>query len=222
LASTTVPSSPVAQAPPETTTSLPQVWSEADLAAIPVESLEAEAASIAEWIASDYFTIDGGTQIAEGLARVLPRGSPLPVSASGARSYVEWARAFSVQETGPATFEIVVMVRRLGATDGGAYQRIEPVGVIITIAWTADGWSVTDLPRMVEVPLMHQATAWISSAVPPEVAAAAARLGGEMVSGSQVGEVWRLVVAIPDSTGASWPLVFWVDAAGEQVAAPIG
>ena len=50
----------------------PRAWSEADLMAFPAETLAAEAAALAEWLASDFFTIDGGTQIADDLEKVLP------------------------------------------------------------------------------------------------------------------------------------------------------
>ncbi len=54
-------------------------WSEADLMAFPSERIASEAAAVAEWLASDFFTVDGGTEIPRDLGHALPEGSPLPV-----------------------------------------------------------------------------------------------------------------------------------------------
>ncbi len=221
-AATTPTSTALTTTGPTTTGAGPQVWSEADLLAFPAESLEAEAAAMAEWLASDFFTVDGGTQIADDLQRVFPDGSALPVAASGARSFVEWARAVSVQETAPGLYEVLVVVRRLGATEGEGYRRIAPVGVVITIAWTEQGWSVTDLPALADAPLLVQASGWTPTEVPAEVAAAAAGAGAEILAGSQVGDRWRLVIQLEDSTGVAWPMVIWSDSAGNRIPAPAG
>ena len=189
--------------------------------AFPAESLAAEAGAIAEWLASDYFTIDGGAEIAEQLTRVLPPGSAIPVASSGSRSYVEWARAVSVQESAPATYQVLVVVRRLGAASGEGYSRLDPIGVVITLVWTEEGWSVIDLPVMAEAPSLVQAPAWSETEVPAEiVAAASASTGGQVVAGLQVGESWRLVVQVEDPTGVSWPLVAWSDLAGNRIPIP--
>ena len=95
--------------------------------AFPAETLAAEAAAVAEWLASDFFTIDGGTQIAADLESALPEGSSLPAAPSGSRSFVEWARAVSVEESGPGRYDVLVVVRRLGAADGENY-RADPTG----------------------------------------------------------------------------------------------
>ena len=39
-------------------------------------------------------------------------------------------------------------------------------------------------------------------------------------AGSEVGEIWRLVVQIDDPTGVSWPVVIWSDEAGNRIPAP--
>ena len=208
----------VTSSPPSTAT---QTWSEADLMAFPAESLAAEAGAIAEWLASDYFTIDGGPEIAEQLTRVLPAGSALPVAPSGSRSYVEWARAVSVQESAPGIYKVLVVVRRLGGAGGEGYRRLDPIGVVITLVWTEEGWSVIDLPVIAEAPSLVQAPAWSETEVPAEIAtAAAASTGGQVVAGLQVGESWRLVVQVTDPTGMSWPLVVWSDLAGNRIPIP--
>ena len=196
-------------------------WSEADLMAFPSERIASEAAAVAEWLASDFFTVDGGTEIPRDLGHALPEGSPLPVGLHGSRSFVEWARAISVEEPTPASFEIVVVVRRLGAAEGESYQRMPPIAVLIRLAWTEQGWSVADLPALADSPLLVQAPAWSESQVPPELAAAVtATTGGEVVAGVTVGDGWRLVVQMEDSTGVTWPMVIWTDAKGTRIPTP--
>ena len=199
-------------------TGQPRAWSEADLLAFPVETLAAEAAAIAEWLASDFFTMDGGTQISDDLERFLPSGASLPAGPTGARSYVEWARAVSVKESVPGLYEVLVVVRRLSAADGEGYQRIAPIGVVVTLSWTEQGWSMTDLPALSDAPLLVQAPAWAQSEVPEEIAAAST--AGEVLGGVQVGENWRLVVRVVDPIGVSWPMVIWSDGSGNRIPVP--
>lgn len=199
----------------------PRAWSEADLLAFPAEIVATEAAAIAEWVASDFFTIDGGTNVLDDLKNVLPEGSTLPVAPLGTRSFVEWARAASVKESAPGLYEVLVVVRRLAAGDGEAYQRIAPIGVVITLTWTEQGWSLTDVPILSDTPRLVQAPAWSQDEVPAEIASATATsTGGEVLAGVQVGDNWRLVVAIVDPVGVSWPLVVWSDKAGNRIPAP--
>ncbi|HUP14895.1 MAG TPA: hypothetical protein VM848_02405 [Acidimicrobiia bacterium] len=196
-------------------------WSEADLRAFPVETLATEAAALAEWLASDFFTIDGGTQITADLEGILPEGSVLPEAPVGTRSFVEWARAVSVEESTPGLYEVLVLVRRLAAAEGESYRRIAPIGVVISLTWTEGGWSVTDLPVLAEAPLLVQAPAWSEDEVPAEIiAAATASTGGAVLAGIQVGDNWRLVIQMVDLTGVSWPLVTWWDGTGNRIPAP--
>jgi hypothetical protein len=196
-------------------------WSEADLRAFPVETLATEAAALAEWLASDFFTIDGGTQITADLEGILPEGSVLPEAPVGTRSFVEWARAVAVEESTPGLYEVLVVVRRLAAAEGESYRRIPPIGVVISLAWTEGGWSVTDLPVLAEAPLLVQAPAWSEDEVPAEIiATATAGTGGAVVAGIQVGDNWRLVIQMVDPTGVRWPLVTWWDGTGNRIPAP--
>lgn len=197
------------------------VWSEADLRAFPVEILATEAAALAEWLASDFFTIDGGTQITADLEGILPEGSVLPEAPVGTRSFVEWARAVSVEEPTPGLYQVLVLVRRLAAVEGESYRRIPPIGVEISLTWTDGGWSVTDLPVLAEAPRLVQAPAWSEDEVPAEIiAAATASTGGAVLAGIQVGDNWRLVIQVVDLTGVSWPLVTWLDGTGNRIPAP--
>jgi hypothetical protein len=196
-------------------------WSEADLMAFPSERIASEAAAVAEWLASDFFTVDGGTEIPRDLVDALPEGSPLPVGLPGSHSFVEWARAISVEEPTPGSFDVLVVVRRLGAAEGENYQRMPPIAVLIRLAWTEEGWSVGDLPALADSPLLVQAPSWSENEVPTEVAAAVtASTGGEVVAGVTVGDVWRLVVQMEDSTGVTWPIVIWTDAIGTRIPTP--
>lgn len=196
-------------------------WSEADLMAVPSESLAAEAAALAEWLASDFFTLDGGVEIARDLGRMLPEGSQIPLALPGSRSFVEWARAITVEETLSGVFDVLVVVRRLGAAEGESYRRMPPIAVLLRIAWTEEGWSVADLPALAESPVMVQAPPWSQTEVPADIVAAVARgRGGEVIAGVAVGDLWRLVVQIEDVAGASWPMVIWTDSTGNRIPVP--
>lgn len=189
--------------------------------AVPGETLAFEAAAVAEWVASDFFTLDGGTEIAHDLGNALPAGSPLPVGLPGSRSFVEWARAVTVEEPTPASFDVLVVVRRLGAAEGESYRRMPPIAVLIRIAWTEAGWSVADLPVLADSPPLVQAAPWSQTAVPADVVATAtAETGGEVIAGVTVGDLWRLVVQIEDPTGVSWPMVIWTDITGNRIPVP--
>lgn len=198
-----------------------KAWSEADLRAFPTESLAFEAAALAEWLASDFFTIDGGTQIIEDLTGAFPAGSVLPAAPAGTRSFVEWARAVSVEEPAPGHYTILVVVRRLAAAEGESYRRMAPIGVAIELSWTEAGWSATDLPALAEAPRIVQASEWSQTEVPVDlIAAAAAGTGGAVLTGTRVGDNWRPVVQTVDPAGASWPLVTWWDGSGNRITAP--
>ena len=228
----TTPSSPVAGITPDeggpnegesNDPGQSRTWSEADLLAFPAASLAAEAAAVAEWLASDFFTIDGGNQITGDITSAFPAGSELPGAPAGSRSFVEWARSVSVEESAPGRYKILVVVRRLAAAEGESYRRIAPIGVVIELSWTEAGWSATDLPALSEAPLLIQASAWSKSEVPGDiVAAATASTGGAVLTGTQVGDNWRLVVETVDGTGVAWPLVTWWDGSGNRISTPAG
>ena len=199
-----------------------RAWSESDLLAFPPESLALEAAALAEWLASDFFTIDGGTQITDDLTGAFPVGSVLPEAPAGTRSFVEWARTVSVEEPAPGRYRILVVVRRLAAGEGESYRRMPPIAVVIELAWTEGGWSATDLPTLVDAPLLVQASAWSITEVPVDiVSAATAATDGAVLAGTLVGVNWRLVVQTVDSAGVGWPFVTWWDGSGNRIPAPV-
>ncbi|HSL26899.1 MAG TPA: hypothetical protein VLA54_11500 [Acidimicrobiia bacterium] len=199
------------------TTDRSRVWSEADLMAVAPETLAGEAAAMAEWVAADFFTVDGGPERIAHLERELPPGSATPIAAEGQRSFVESTRAMSAVEIGPATYRVLVVVRRLGAEAGEPYVRLPPAAILVDLAWTTDGWSLRDLPALAEPPRWVPAPAWSEDEVPSQVVSALAALGGESLSGSRVGEDWRVVAGFTDLAGIVWPLVVWFDADGNRL-----
>ena len=219
--SLSVASSSTSTAPAHPVGGESQPLSEADLMAVPSETLASEAAAVAEWVASDFFTLDGGTEIAQDLGKAFPESSPLPVGPPGSRSFVEWARAVKVEEPTPASFDVLVLVRRLGAAEGESYRRMPPIAVLIRIAWTEAGWSVADLPVLADSPPLVQAARWSQTEIPADViATATAETGGEVIAGVTVRDGWRLVVQIEDPTGVSWPMVIWTDITGNRIPVP--
>ncbi len=206
---TTTPSSP------STTVAGPVLWTEADLMAVHPESLAAEAAAVAEWLVSDYFTVDGSGDLIDSLAGVLPAGSPLPTPAPGYRSFVEWVQAISVIESAPAEWAVTVLIRRLAAMDADPYERLPLQAVEVTMRWSDQGWSVMDVPAVTALPQLARADPWPEAELPEEVVARAlAATGGEgtVIGGGAVGEGWRVVVETADPNGGRWPLVVWLDA----------
>lgn len=183
--------------------------------AVHPESLEAEAAAVAEWMAADYFTVDGSSGWSEHLAGLFPAGSPLPKPDAGYRSFVEWAQSIAVSESGPGQFTVTVIVRRLAAVDPDPYQRLPLEAVEVHMRWTDEGWSVLDLPARAPLPQLAQAPPWPAEQPPEEVVAEAVAMtggGGTVLGGSQVEGGWRLVVEVVDPMGGRWPLTVFVAA----------
>jgi hypothetical protein len=207
---------------PPSTTSAVAPYSEADLMAVAPDSLLAEAAAMAEWIASDFFTIDGSGAITSDLALILPAGSSLPSTIEGQRSFVEWSRALGVDEIAPGRYRVVVVVRTLGAGPGADYRRLAPRAVLLDLQWTPDGWSLLDLPSPAALPTTMQMPPWPSQDLPPVVSQAASTGGGIVLDGGRVGNYWRVVVEVPDEAGSRWPQVLWFDEAGTPMAPPSG
>jgi hypothetical protein len=107
-------------APTVASTGVPELattWSEADLMALPADSLDAAAAATAEWYVVDFFTRD---------------------EPAGDRSFVEWVRASQVEWRSPSTAEVTVLIRRLAAVGDEPYQRLEAEAWRITTE-LADG-----------------------------------------------------------------------------------
>jgi len=216
------PTSVTAAAMPTTTNPLtattsaqpPVVWSEADLMAVHPDDLRVEATAVAEWFVADYFTADGAGGLEDQLRSMLPTGVPLPAHDPGYRSFVEWVRAMSAVESEAGKYVVAVLVRALGAPAEAGYQRLPLRAVEVTVRWTDAGWSIADLPRLVEPPVLSASEPWPEEAIPETVASEALGLAGDgarVVGGGRSGERWRVVLETTDPTGGRWPVVVWVD-----------
>lgn len=208
-------------AAPTTVTSVP-LYSEADLMADPPDPGERAAIVRAEWFVTDYFTADyeptGSADVRSALpgAAVVP---DLPQDGRGGISYVEWARAFRVDQAADGEYSVGVVFRTLAAPTDGAFIRLPVRAVDVIVDVEGDGASVVDLPRPAALPVGPEPTDWPEAGAepPPEVvdiAAARASVWGSeprIVSASAVDEGWRVVLTVADGVGNRWPLSMVVE-----------
>lgn len=134
IPATTTPAIPETPATTVTMASAPDPGgplSEADLMAVPVDSVEMEAAALAEWYVVDFFTRD---------------------EAEGERSFVEWARAWEVVWETPTTARVTVLVRRLAATGGEAYRRLDAEAWSVVTELGDEGWAIVGGPVEADAP----------------------------------------------------------------------
>ncbi|MCB2224910.1 MAG: hypothetical protein KQH83_12140 [Actinobacteria bacterium] len=226
----TLPAGTVAPAAPTTTTTTvapPVLYSEADLMAFPPDLARRAAIARAEWFVTDYFTADLEPNGTADIRGALPAGVVLPVMPqdSGAGlSYVEWARAFRVEERADGTFVVGVAYRLLGAPPEQGFQRLAVRAVEVRVAVSEAGGSVVlDLPAPVVVPAGPTAEGWPSeSEEPPQVVVdgalgAAAGWGSEqrLVGAARVPGGWRVLLTAADEAGNRWPLVVMVGDDGD-------
>ena len=147
---------PTADTPtPDTPVSVVGAVSEADLmAAYPEVSASSMVAGfVAEWFVTDFFTIDGSEETVRSIemrlrgdpAAELPHEDPeLP------DTFVEWARAFSIDDDG-SNAEVEVAFRTVHATEGGFAR--DPVGaVVVSLAYLDGQWFVTGVPVATGLP----------------------------------------------------------------------
>ncbi len=145
-----VPTSPPA-APVATP---PQVVAEADLYAVPPDSLRSQASAYAEWFVSEYLTADGSDIATKTLRSLLPADLPLPEVPDGTLTFVEWVLTLEVVEAGPGQFDVDVLARYMVASGGEAYQRLDPEVFTVTVAVDETGPHVVGAPqiRPAEIP----------------------------------------------------------------------
>lgn len=198
--STAAPTTPLAP-----TTSVAPV-SEADLMAIPEPSVAGEAAAWAETLTESYWGVDGSG--VSSLAPYLPPDSPLPAPAAGQRVFVESARAVSVSQESPGTYRVVVRASLLSAIGTEEYQRLPARALAWTLRWEREGWRLLDLPEQIDVPRLLPAEPLPAAEIPEAIRAAASQ-AGSVLTGGPVGELWRVVIAVEDPVGGSWPMVRW-------------
>ena len=214
-----------AEVPPASTTSVPELplYSEADLMADPPDPTTRAAVARAEWFVTDYFTADFEPSGSADVRSALPGGADLPElpqDGGDAISYVEWARAFGVEEVAAGVYEVGVVFRALAAPPDSGFSRQAVKAVTVTIEVTPDGGTtVVDLPSPAALPLGPVAEPWPVAAEeqPPQsvidrAAAEASAWGGEprLESSHRTGAGWRLVMSVTDGVGNRWPMAIRV------------
>ncbi|MBI5158398.1 MAG: hypothetical protein HZA58_10385 [Acidimicrobiia bacterium] len=223
------PVAPSAEVPIAATTTLPVVaelplYSEADLMADPPDPAERLAMVRAEWFVTDYFTADlepsGSAEVRAALPASVAADLSLDVGA--AVSYVEWARAYRVEEAGDGIYRVAVAFRTLGAPPDRGFARQPVRAVEVLIAVEGDGATVIDLPAPAFVALGPEAGTFAGEeATPPqeivdEVSTRASLWGTEprIVSARHLDGEWRVVVTIADPAGARWPFALRLSSEG--------
>jgi hypothetical protein len=128
---TLAPSTTLAVATTTPTTVGEELWTEADLMALPEGTVEATAATLAEWYVTDFFTRD---------------------QVDRERSFVEWVGAWEVEWMSPALARITVLVRRLAAVGDDPYQRLDVEAWDVITRLDDTGWTVAGGPLVAEAP----------------------------------------------------------------------
>jgi len=229
------PSPPASILAPDTTlaatdgdqTSLPELpglplYSEADLMADPPDPFARAAMVRAEWFVTDYFTSDFEPNGSADVRAALPTG-PMPAfpqDDGDGISYVEWARAFKVEEAGDGAYRVSVAFRMLGAPPDRGFSRQPVQAVDILIAVSDDGGTtVLDLPAPTRMPAGPEPVPWpdgvddAPQSVIDEAAALAGFWGSEprIVSAHPVDGGWRVVLTVADGVGNRWPMAVVID-----------
>ncbi|HEX6219840.1 MAG TPA: hypothetical protein VF115_01975 [Acidimicrobiia bacterium] len=195
-----------AAAPTPSTVASPVVVAEADLYAVDPERLIDQATAHAEWFAVEYVSYDGSEESANRLQDLLPKGMPLPHAPEGTQVFVDWARATGVDQTGPITFEVAVLVRSLNAANGSTFVRQPPQRLLVSVDFDAEGG-----PRVTRPPELEPADAVDSAdltlqTVPAEVMDTL-DMEGEVVGGLQEPDgSWLIVVMTPGVDGVTRPM----------------
>ena len=199
------------------------LYREADLMAFPAIPAERAAVARAEWFVTDYFTADLEPTGSADLRAALPGGAAvpdMPQDAAAGLSYVEWARAFRVEEVSEGRFRVGVVFRSLGAPPDRGFYRLPVRAVEVTVAVAADGGStVVDLPTPVALPAGPEPGPWPEESVEApqwvvdEALAAVAGWGTEprLVAAQADGTGWRVVLTLADEVGNRWPVAVRVE-----------
>ena len=138
-------------------------------------------------------------------------------------SYVEWARAFRVEEQADGSYRVGVAYRLLGAPPERGFQRLGVRAVEVRVAVSESGGSVVlDLPTPMVLPAGPTPEAWPTvGEIPPQVVVdgaleAAAGWGSEhrLLGTFRVARGWRVMLSAADELGNRWPVVVLVDETG--------
>jgi hypothetical protein len=204
------------------------LYREEDLMAFPATPGERAAVARAEWFVTDYFTADLEPTGSADVRAALPGGADfpeMPQDASGSVSYVEWARAFRVEEVGEGRYLVGVVFRSLGAPPDRGFYRLAVRAVDVTVAVAADGGTaVIDLPAPVAVPAGPELEPWPEDSTEPpqwvvdDALAAVAGWGSEprLVAAYDEGADWRVVLTLADEVGNRWPVAVRVEGDGSE------
>lgn len=207
---TSVPAAGTTMAAPAATPSTvttPVVVAEADLFAIDPERLFEQAAGHAEWFAVEYVAVDGSEQSRETLSALLPEGVPLPSAPEGTQVFVDWARARSVTQTGPTTFDVDVLVRSLSSVGDDGFTRQAPLLLAVEIEIGDDGEPVVSRAPTLSNPVTTPAPGIGLAPVPEEVLASIDAGEGEIVGGVQNPDgTWVVVAMVTYGDGVSRPV----------------
>jgi hypothetical protein len=204
-----------------TTAALP-MYSEADLMADPPDPGERAAIARAEWFVTDYFTADYEPTGSADVRAALPGAADmpdLPQDGRGGISYVEWARAFRIEERGDGAYEVGIAFRALAAPPEGAFIRLPVRAVEVVVGSGPDGASVLDLPRPIPLPVGPEPAPWPEPGADPpqdvvDIAAARASVWGtepRIVNAAATDDGWRVVLTVADDVGNRWPLALLVE-----------
>lgn len=189
------------------TVASPVVVAEADLYAVDPELLADQAAAHAEWFAVEYVAVDGAEQSRELLASLLPDGIPLPEAPEGTQVFVDWAGALSVTPTGPALFDVEILVRSLLSAGENGFVRQPPLVVGVEVSVGDDGRArVTGAPTLTAVDPASPAHGMLGE-VPGELVARMETDYGTVIGGTQDDDgTWRVVVMSEGADGVRRPV----------------
>lgn len=209
-AATSVPATTttaVPAAPQPATVASPLVVAEADLYAVDPERLLEQAATHAEWFAVEFLSFDGSDQSSETLTALLPADVPLPTAPEGTQVFVDWARAAAVTQTGPASFDVEVLVRSLVATDEEGFRRQPARSLSVSVVMDEEGPRVAGLPTLGVVDPVNGPALGLTE-LPADVAATVDPTLGEPVGGVAGADgSYQIVVMAESSDGVRRPVV---------------
>jgi len=203
---TTTTAVPAALQPP--TVASPLVVAEADLYAVDPEDLLDQAATHAEWFAVEFLSFDGSEQSSNTLSALLPADAPLPTAPDGTQVFVDWARAATVTQTGPASFDVEVLVRSLVSIGEDGFRRQPTRSLSVSVVMNdEEGPRVAGLPTLEIVDPVNGLALGLTE-LPPDLAATVDPALGEPVGGIAAGDgSLQIVVMAEGSDGVRRPVV---------------
>lgn len=194
----------------------PQPLTEADLMAVFPEEATRIATAAAEIFVTEYFTVDGAAASSDRLRALVPGNLEVAYpqdAATGAMSYVEWARAVRAEQGGEGRHTITVLYGSVAAAKGQPIHRLPVKAVSIDVVSDAtDIARIAGLPRPVDVPFGSGLDVRVGEPPPATVAGAldeAGRLGDDVsvAIAFQHATGWDVVIMVTDPhSGIRWPL----------------